>query len=232
MHSFNLILDLCLLNLMIFRLLDQSILLFTVTDIISKCPYTSVSIIFFSSLLANFSRNSAQVGVSTSHLLLMRLSSHTSPTLRFVGLQLCIALQSSYCHHRFTSSLTQLSNNSNSLLRNFCFILKLPDAKQALNVLNLSPQSSYVCSHSDARTQTITCDLSCSRLGSCYWFAHTRSTSVRFFLKLHTAVSLQLRHTAVSPDRNNFTIFLLLSLNQMTRRTNCSWLFSSSFGWG
>ena len=103
MHSFNHILDLCLLLLMIFRLLGQSILLFTATDIIKQCPCTSASIIFFSSLLTNFSPNSGQVGVSTSHLLLMRLSPHTSPTLRFAGLQLCTALQSSHCHHRFTS---------------------------------------------------------------------------------------------------------------------------------
>ena len=32
-----------------------------------------------------------------------QLSPHTSPTLRFAGLQLCTALQSSHCHHRFTS---------------------------------------------------------------------------------------------------------------------------------
>ena len=93
MHSFNHILDLCLLLLMIFRLLG----------IIKQCPCTSASIIYFSSLLTNFSPNSGQVGVSTSHLLLMRLSPHTSPTLRFAGLQLCTALQSSRCHHGFTS---------------------------------------------------------------------------------------------------------------------------------
>ena len=103
MHSFSHILDLCLLLLMIFRLLGQSILLFTATDIIKQCPCTSDSIIFFCSLLTNFSPNSGQVGVSTSHLLLMRLSPHTSPKLRFAGLQLCLALQSSHCHHRFTS---------------------------------------------------------------------------------------------------------------------------------
>ena len=74
---------------MIFRLLGQSILLFTATDIIKQCPCTTASIIFFSSLLTNFSPNSGQVGVSTSHLLLMRVSPHTSPTRRFVGLQLC-----------------------------------------------------------------------------------------------------------------------------------------------
>ena len=95
MHSFNLILDLCLLLLMIFRFLGQSILLCSATDIIKQCPCTSASIIFFSSLLTNFSPNSGQVGVSTSP--------HTSPTLRFVGLQLCTVLQSSHCHHRFTS---------------------------------------------------------------------------------------------------------------------------------
>ena len=61
MRSFNHILDLCLL-LMIFRLLGQSILLFTATDIIQQCPCTSASI-FLSSLLANFSPNSGQVGV-------------------------------------------------------------------------------------------------------------------------------------------------------------------------
>ena len=105
MHSFSHNLDLCLLLLMIFRLLGQSILLFTATDIIKQCPCTSASIIFFSSLLTNFSPNSGQVGVSTSHLLLMRLSPHTSPTLRFVELQLCTALQSSHCHHRYTSLL-------------------------------------------------------------------------------------------------------------------------------
>ena len=103
MHSFSHILDLCLLLLMIFRLLGQSILLFTATDIIKQCPCTSDSIIFFCSLHTNFSPNSGQVGVSTSHLLLMRLSPHTSPKLRFAGLQLCLALQSSHCHHRFTS---------------------------------------------------------------------------------------------------------------------------------
>ena len=43
MHSFNLILDLCLRLLMIFRLLCQSILLFTATDIIKQCPCTSAS---------------------------------------------------------------------------------------------------------------------------------------------------------------------------------------------
>ena len=86
MHSFNLILDLCLLLLMIFHLLGQSILLFTATDIIKQRPCTSASIIFFSSLLTNFSPNSEQVGVSTSHLILVRLSPHTSPTRRFVGL--------------------------------------------------------------------------------------------------------------------------------------------------
>ena len=102
MHSFNHILDLCLLLLVIFRLLGQSILLFTATDIIKQCPCTSASIIFFSSLLTNFSPNSGQV-VSNSHLLFMLLSPHTSPTLRFAGLQLCTALQSSHCHHRFTS---------------------------------------------------------------------------------------------------------------------------------
>ena len=87
MHSFNLILDLCLLLMMIFRLLGQSILLFTATDIIKQCPCTSAPIIFFSSLLTNLSPNSGQVGVSTSHLLLMRLSPHTSPTLRLAGLE-------------------------------------------------------------------------------------------------------------------------------------------------
>ena len=30
-------------------------------------------------------------------------STHKSPKLRFAGLQLCLALQSSHCHHRFTS---------------------------------------------------------------------------------------------------------------------------------
>ena len=103
MYSFNLILDLCMLLLMIFRLLGQSMLLFTATDIIMQCPCTSASIVFFISLHTNSSPNSGQVGVSTSHLLLMRLSPHTSPTLRFAGLQLCPALQSSHCHHRFTS---------------------------------------------------------------------------------------------------------------------------------
>ena len=103
MYSFNHILDLCLMLLMIFRLLGQSILLFTATDIIKQCPCTSTSIIFFTSLLTNSSPNSGQVGVSTSHLLLMRLSPHTSPTRRFVGLQLCTALHSSHCLHRFTS---------------------------------------------------------------------------------------------------------------------------------
>ena len=51
MHNLNHILDLCLLLLMIFRLLGQSILLFTATDIIKQSPCTSASIIFFSSLL-------------------------------------------------------------------------------------------------------------------------------------------------------------------------------------
>ena len=102
MHSFNHMLDLCLLLLMILRILGQSILLFTATDITKQCPCTSASIIFFSSLLTTFSPNSRQVGVSTSHLLLLRLSLQ-SPTLRFAGLQLCTALQSSHCHRRFTS---------------------------------------------------------------------------------------------------------------------------------
>ena len=57
------------------------------------CSITSVTVIFFTSLITNFSPNSGQVGVSTSHLLLMRLSPHTSPTLRYVELQLCTALQ-------------------------------------------------------------------------------------------------------------------------------------------
>ena len=61
MYTLNLILDICLLFLMIFRLLGQSILLFTATDIIKQCPCTSASIIFFSSLLTNFSPNSRQV---------------------------------------------------------------------------------------------------------------------------------------------------------------------------
>ena len=60
--------------------------------------------------------------------------------------------------------------------------------------------------------------------------------SVHFCLLLseasHCSLPLQPRHTAASPDRGNFTMFLLLSLNQTTRRTDCSWLFSPSFGWG
>ena len=56
-------------------LLGHSILLFTATDILRQCPCTSASIIFFT----------------------------CAPKLRFAGLQLCLALQSSHCHHRFTS---------------------------------------------------------------------------------------------------------------------------------
>ena len=73
MYSFYLIFDLCLLG--------QSILLFTATDIIRQCPCTSASIIFFTPLLTNSSPNSGQVGVSTSHLLRMRLfDAHVTKT--------------------------------------------------------------------------------------------------------------------------------------------------------
>ena len=68
------------------------------------CSITSVTVIFFTSLITNFSpqlRTSRSFNFTSSYL--MRLSPHTSPTLRYVELQLCTALQFSHCHHRFTS---------------------------------------------------------------------------------------------------------------------------------
>ena len=81
-----------------------SLILAVPESITMFCTITSVTVIFFTSLITNFSPNSGQVGVSTSHLLLMRLSLYTSPTLRYVELQLCTALHCfSHCPHRFTS---------------------------------------------------------------------------------------------------------------------------------
>ena len=123
------------------------------------------------------------------------------------------------------SSLAQLSNNSNSLLRNVCYFPKLPGAKQALNVLNLSPQSSCACSltqtHKLKRSHTVCLSVLQPPRALLLVYAY----SVHFCLLLseasHCNLQLQSRHNAASPDQGNFTILLLLSLNQMTRAPIC-----------
>ena len=94
MYSFNLILDL--------RLLGQSILLFTATDIIKQCPYTFAPIIFFTPTThttPHQTPDKSEFQLSPSSHALVRRRSHQK--LRFAGLQLCLALLSSHCHHRF-----------------------------------------------------------------------------------------------------------------------------------
>ena len=84
MQSFNLILDLCLLLLMIFLLLGQNILLFTATDIIRQCPCTSASIIFFTPLLTKLLtklRTSRSFNFSSSSRALVRRTSHHQTSL-------------------------------------------------------------------------------------------------------------------------------------------------------
>ena len=89
----------------------------------------------------------------------------------------------------------------NSLLRNVCFFLKL-----AQRLLSLRRTD-----------QTISCGLSCSRLGPCTLFAHTRSSSVCFLSEAShcqspTAASIRRQHLdpLVTLPQPNDTFALLL----------------------